>query len=200
MSTRMTKALRAEIAQAIYKASDLPARLERLERLPVVEAAPIIRSTWPAGFEEAIKNYPKAWFDSVKSIYIRTYTNRADATERIALEQDDIGRLYCSTLRLDDPVPYPSTNAHGKDYVVLVHEWLYDVYRPMYRAWGADRKKLMDSAYALLNSYRTVDALLKAAPELKQFVPTNTAYPLPVVPVANAISNFLERGVVFDPA
>ena len=90
-----------------------------------------------------------------------------------------------------------------EEYVIAVHEWLYDTYRPMYQAWAADKQKLTDSVWALLNNYRTVDALLKAAPEMKQFIPaSSTSYPppLPALPISNVIATLLERGVALQSA
>lgn len=77
MSIRLTKALREEIAKNIYKASDLPARLEELEKLPKAAAADLIRACWPEGFAEAVKNHPREWFGAVTTIYINSYTRRS---------------------------------------------------------------------------------------------------------------------------
>jgi len=199
MSIRLTKALREEIAKNIYKASDLPARLEDLEKTPKAAAADFIRACWPKGFAEAVKAHPQEWFGVVTFIRVTCYTQRRETGGRIELSSENIGNTYSRDITLDSPVPFPA-QLGNREYVVAIHEWLYDTYRPMYQAWAADKQKLTDSTWALLNSYRTVDALLKAAPELKQFVPAASAnYPLPALPVSNVIATFLERGITLQP-
>lgn len=202
MSTRLTKALREEIAEKIYGASDLPPRLKALEATAKKQAADIVRSAWPTGFAEALKNYPQEWFGTMTCVTISCYTRRRDTEERIDLSSETIGTIYSNNIRFDDPIPIPfSLQLEGDEYSTAIHEWLYDVYRPMYQAWAADKRKLTDSAWALLNSYRTVDALLKAAPEMKQFIPTDSAsYPVPALPISNVIATFLERGITLQPA
>lgn len=200
MSIRLTKALREEIAKNIYKASDLPARLEELEKLPKAAAADLIRACWPEGFAEAVKNHPREWFGAVTTIYINSYTRRSDVKEYIDISSETVGSIYVGNICLDDPVPFPAQTGREK-HVTAVHEWLYDTYRPMYQAWAADKQKLTDSVWALLNSYRTVDALLKAAPEMKQFIPNaSVSYPPPALPISNVIATLLERGVALQPA
>lgn len=200
MSTRLTKALRKEIAEKIYGASDLPTRLEALEATAKKQAVDIVRSAWPAGFAEALKNYPREWFGAVAYVRVHRFTQRRGTEEHIDLSPETIGTVYSSDIRFDDPIPFPVQSVGG-EYVVTVHEWLYDTYRPMYQAWAADKQKLTDSTWALLNSYRTVDALLKAAPEMKQFIPTDsTSYPVPALPISNVIATFLERGIILQPA
>lgn len=196
MTVRLTKALREEIVEKIYKASDLPKRLEDLEAGVKKKAADIVRSTWPEGFAEAIKTLPREWFGSVT--YVRISPLRREVTgEYFDLSSGTIGPLYVNGIRFDDPIPIP--NMGNGDYRYPIHEWLHDVYRPQYQAWAADKTKLYESAHALLNSYRTVEALLKAAPEMKQFVPvTSASYPPPALPISNVISIFLERGIVFQ--
>lgn len=200
MSIRLTKALREEIAKNIYKASDLPARLEELEKLPKAAAADLIRACWPEGFAEAVKNHPREWFGAVTTIYINSYTRRSDVKEYIDISSETVGSIYVGNICLDDPVPFPA-QAGREEHVTAVHEWLYDTYRPMYQAWAADKQKLTDSVWALLNSYRTVDALLKAAPEMKQFIlNASVSYPPPALPISNVIATLLERGVALQPA
>ena len=196
MTIRLTKALRGEIVEKIYKASDLPKRLEDLEASAKKKAADIVRSTWPEGFAEAVKTLPRKWFGSVTSVYISPLF-REGTNECFDLSSETIGSLYASNIQLDDPIPYPQ-NEQG-NYRYLAHEWLHDVYRPQYQAWAADKAKLYQSAHALLNSYRTVEALLEAAPEMKQFIPSaSVSYPPPALPISNVISTFLERGIVFQ--
>lgn len=200
MSIRLTKALREEIAKNIYKASDLPARLEELEKLPKAAAADLIRACWPEGFAEAVKNHPREWFGAVTTIYINSYTRRSDVKEYIDISSETVGSIYVGNICLDDPVPFPAQTGR-EEHVTAVHEWLYDTYRPMYQAWAADKQKLTDSVWALLNSYRTVDALLKAAPEMKQFIlNASVSYPPPALPISNVIATLLERGVALQPA
>lgn len=196
MTIRLTKALRGEIVKKIYKASDLPKRLEDLEASAKKKAADIVRSTWPEGFAEAVKTLPRKWFGSVTSVYISPLF-REGTNECFDLSSETIGSLYASNIQLDDPIPYPQ-NEQG-NYRYLTHEWLHDVYRPQYQAWAADKAKLYQSAHALLNSYRTIEALLEAAPEMKQFIPSvSVSYPPPALPISNVISTFLERGIVFQ--
>lgn len=200
MSVRLTKALREEIAKNIYEASDLPARLEELEKIPKAAAANFIRACWPKGFAEAVRAHPQEWFGAVALIRVTCYAQRRETGKRIELSSENIGNIYSGDIALDSPIPFPAQLGSG-EYVVAIHEWLYDTYRPMYQAWAADKRKLTDSAWALLNSYRTVSALLKAAPELKQFVPAASAnYSLPALPVSNVIATFLERGIALQPA
>lgn len=200
MSTRLTKALREEIAKNIYKASDLPARLEELEKLPKAAATSLIRACWPEGFAEAVKNYPQEWFGAVTYVSLSSYTRRRGTGERIDISSEVVGKVYTGHICLDDPLPFPA-QAGREEYRAAIHEWLYDTYRPMYQAWAADKQKLTDSTWALLNGYRTMDALLKAAPEMKQFVPaSSTNYPPPALPISNVIATFLERGITFQPA
>lgn len=198
MSIRLTKALREEIAKNIYKASDLPARLEELEKLPKAAAADLVRACWPEGFAEAAKNHPQEWFGAVTTIYINRYTRRGGVGEYIDISSETVGSIYDNSIYLDDPIPFPAQMGR-EEYVIVVHEWLYDTYRPMYQAWAADKQKLADSVWALLNSYRTMDMLLKAAPEMKQFIPNaSVSYPPPALPISNVIATLLERGVVFQ--
>lgn len=198
MSVRLTKALREEIAETVYKASDLPARLAELEKLAATTAASFIKASWPEGFEEALKTYPREWFQSVTSVHVSSSMKREGTEKYIELSSVSIGKIYTYNIKLDDPIPYPAHAGIEKSYVVAIHEWLYDHYRPLYQTWANDKQKLMDSAYALLSSYRTVDALLKAAPEMKQFIPTTgVSYPPPALPVSNVITTFLERGITF---
>lgn len=197
MTVRLTKALREEIVEKIYKASDLPKRLEDLEASAKKRAAEIVRNTWPEGFAEAIKTLPREWFDSMNYVYISSYMQRKGADTYFNLSSETVGNFYPKGIMFDDPISYPRSG--GGEYRYLVHEWLYDVYRLQYQAWAADRTKLYQSANALLGSYRTTEALLKAAPEMKQFVPTSGAsYPPPALPISNVISTFLERGIVFQ--
>lgn len=196
MTVRLTKALREEIIEKIYKASDLPKRLEDLEASAKKKTADIVRSAWPEGFAEAIKTLPREWFGYITYAYI-TCLRREGTDEYFDLSPETIGSLYANNIQLDDPIPVP--NMGNGNYHYPIHEWLHDVYRPQYQAWDADKAKLYESAHALLNSYRTVEALLKAAPEMKQFVPSaSTSYPPPALPISNVISTFLERGIVFQ--
>ena len=200
MTVRLTKALREEIIEKIYKASDLPTRLEDLQAGAKKKAADTVRSTWPEGFAEAAKTLPREWFGSVTVVYISCSLQHEDTGEYFDLSSETIGSFYARDIQLDDPIPYPqSVQGVQGNYRYLIHEWLHDIYRPQYQAWAADRAKLYQSAHALLNSYRTVEALLKAAPEMKQFIPTaSVSYSPPAIPVSNVISTFLERGIVFQ--
>lgn len=198
MNTRLTKALREEIAEAVYIASDLPGRLADMGALAKTEAVKSIKASWPPGFEEALKGVDPTWFASSTQLYV-PWTIDHPTKGVYRLSADDVGDLSSSYIYFDAPVPVPATGASdGSTYFGV---WMYDVYRPLYRAWAADEQKLSQSTWALLNSYRTVEALLKAAPEMKQFIPTTSvSYPPPAVPVSNVITTFLERGITFQPA
>lgn len=110
MTVRLTKALREEIIEKIYKASDLPKRLEDLEASAKKKAADIVRSTWPEGFAEAIKTLPREWFGSVTHVYISSCLRREGAGGYFDLSSETIGPSTSATSSSTTRSPTPRTS------------------------------------------------------------------------------------------
>lgn len=192
-TTRLTKQLRSEIADAIYKASKLPAELEEMIKETKTKAKECVMDSWPVGFEHAIRTFPKEWFGVVTSVYA-SYARGADG-QTVYLGNFDLDELQ-KRVYLDDPIPFPTIG--GGNYAEAYAQWLYDVCRPRYQDWAERRCKLFTAANGVLNSYRTVEKLLKDVPEMGQFIPQcGAAYPVPAVPISNALTTFLLAGVEF---
>ena len=192
-TTRLTKQLRSEIADAIYKASKLPAELEEMIKEAKTKAKECVMDSWPVGFEHAIRTFPKEWFGVVTSVYAN-YARGADG-QTVYLGNFDLGELQ-KRVYFDDPIPFPTSG--GGDYAEAYAQWLYDDCRPRYQDWIKRHDELFTVANGVLNSYRTVEKLLKDVPEMGQFIPQcNAAYPVPAVPISNALTTFLLAGVEF---
>lgn len=187
MTTRLNKTNRASIVEAIYKASDLPAREKEMLSLARTEATRLTKASVPADFVLMTIGRPKDWFFAINSVYVSSYPRSKDITKKVH------GSIAGDRIHFDDPILVPRTHNMHEVADALV-DWLLTVHSPVFLAWQTDCKELYQSAYATANAFRTVEALLKAAPELKPFVP-NANYPVPMVPVSNAIANFLKRGV-----
>lgn len=200
MSTRLTKALREEIAARIYKASDLPGRLEALVTLAKTTVVEMAKASRPPEFVELLKTQPHGWFPSINHMYVGSGMQRADGS-RINLSCARIGDLYANNIKFDDSIPYPADLRCSPPYVAAAYEWLHDVYAPMYGAWEDDKAKLTRDTNGLLNSYRTVEALLKDVPELEKLMPRPASgITALTVPVSNVIATFLERGIDLQAA
>ena len=192
-TTRLTKQLRSEIADAIYKASKLPAELEGMIKEAKTKAKECVMDSWPVGFENAIRTFPKGWFGVVTSVYA-SYARGADG-QTVYLGNFDLGELQ-KRVYFDDPIPFPAGG--GGNYAEAYAQWLYDDCRPRYQDWIKRHNELFTVANGVLNSYHTVEKLLKDVPEMGQFVPQcSTTYPVPAVPISNALSTFLSAGVEF---
>ena len=88
--------------------------------------------------------------------------------------------------------------AAGGNYAEAYAQWLYDDCRPRYQDWIKRHDELFTVASGVLSSYRTVEKLLKDVPEMGQFIPQcSAAYPVPAVPISNALTTFLLAGVEF---
>ena len=198
-TTRLTKQLRSEIASAVYKASSLPAELERLEALPPAKLKEILQASRPREFVYMIQGMPKEWFHAEQSVWgHQRYRN--DSGEHLdTMYTDEIGKFANGGLTLDDPVLIPKKGC--TDYTISIGQWMYEQYRPQYMAWAKRRDELNAATMGVLNSYRTVEKLLKDAPEFEQFIPKNSvAYPVPAVPISNALTVFMSAGIELKKA
>ena len=192
-TTRLTKQLRSEIADAIYEASKLPAEMEEMIKEAKTKAKECVMDSWPVGFEHAIRTFPKEWFGVVSSVYA-SYAQGPDGN-KVYLRNFDLDELQ-KRVYFDDPIPFPISG--GGDYAKAYAQWLYDDCCPRYQDWTGRRCKLYAAANGVLNSYRTVEKLLKDVPEMEQFIPKcSVAYPVPAIPISNALTTFLSAGIEF---
>lgn len=197
MSTRLTKTLRAEIVEAVYKASKLPAELKELEKMPKAKFKELLLAAIPPGFTEMTKGKPKKWFRGDSHTYEHRYCRSEEFRGYMCSSM--IGDYAHNPISLDDPVLVP--NSGLGEYGEELGKWMYAVYRPLYQDWAKRRNELYTAANGVVNSYRTVKALLKAAPEFEQFVPKNhVTYPVPAIPISNALATFLASGVELKKA
>ena len=104
-TTRLTKQLRSEIADAIYKASKLPAELEEMIKEAKTKAKECVMDSRPVGFEHAIRTFPKEWFGVVTSVYA-SCARGADG--QTYLHNFDLGELQ-KRVYFDDPIPFPTS-------------------------------------------------------------------------------------------
>lgn len=196
-TTRLTKQLRAEIADAVYKASKLPGELKELEKLPLAKFKEFLLASRPADFVAIIQGKPKEWFHAEQSTWAHRRYRDGDSTHYMG--ENQIGKFSNEGLTLDDPVLIP--NEGCSDYNAAIGQWMYEEYRPQYMAWAKRREELFAATMGVLNSYRTVEKLLKDAPEFEQFVPKNSVtYPVPAVPISNALAVFMSAGVELKKA
>ena len=192
-TTRLTKQLRSEIADAIYEASKLPAEMEEMIKGAKTKAKECVMDSWPVGFEHAIRTFPKEWFGVVASVYA-SYAQGPDGN-KVYLRNFDLDELQ-KRVYFDDPIPFPISG--GGDYAKAYAQWLYDDCRPRYQDWIKRYNELFTVANGVLNSYRTVEKLLKDVPEMEQFIPKcSVAYPVPAIPISNALTTFLSAGIEF---
>ena len=198
MSTiRLTKQLRDEIASAVYKASKLPAELKELEKMPPAKFKEILQASIPADFTAMIQGKPKEWFHAEQSTWDHRRYHEGERARYMG--EDQIGDFSNSGLTLDDPVLVPKVGC--TDYDGAIGQWMYEEYRPQYMAWAKRRDELSAATMGVLNSYRTVEKLLKDAPEFEQFIPKNSdTYPVPAVPISNALAVFMSAGIEFKKA
>jgi hypothetical protein len=189
MTTRLTKAIREEIVHSMYIASDLPKELDALKRNVINSATAIFKRSLPKGFNEAIANHPKEWFDRDTGLYMSTVMY-AGSTE------PKPGVYHSSHIQFDDPIPTPM-NFDANPAVKETKEWVAKIHKPVYDAWLAKKEAFDNAAHALVNAHRTTEALIKAAPEIAKYVP-KTSFPVPAVPT-NDVMRVLERmGVALD--
>lgn len=188
MSVRLTKAMREEIVEKIYKASDLPGRKEALRALVKKSVRDMAVAMLPQEFVELTKKHPKEWFGQ-----------RTDF--RIGPGYPDIcgyGR-WCY-VNFDDPISVPNNYQLSEEDRAKVYAWMDTNYVPVAAAIEADESKLRDTSWALVNSFRTADRLLKEAPELKAYISIAATSMLPAIPVSNALSEMMQRGVAMEAA
>lgn len=196
-TTRLTKQLRSEIASAVYKASKLPEELKQLEKMPLIKFKEILLASRPAGFVTMTEGKPKEWFCAEQSTWTHRRYRDGDSTHYMGEHQ--IGNFSNSGLTLDDPVLIPKEGC--SDYNAAIGQWMYDEYRPQYMYWAKRRAELLEATMGVLNSYRTVEKLLKDAPEFEQFIPKNSiTYPVPAVPISNALAIFMSAGIELKKA
>lgn len=196
-TTRLTKQLRAEIAGAVYKASKLPEELKQLEKLPLAKFKEILLASRPADFVTMTEGKPKKWFCAEQSTW--DHRRYHDGGRFRYMGEDQIGSLSNTGLTLDDPVLIP--NGGCADYDGAIGQWMYEEYRPQYMAWAKRRDELNAATMGVLNSYHTVGKLLKDAPEFEQFIPKNSVtYPVPAVPISNALAVFMSAGIELKKA
>lgn len=196
-TTRLTKQLRAEIAGAVYKASKLPTELKELEKLPLTKFKEILLASIPADFVVMAEGKPKEWFHAEQSCGAHRRYRDGDNTHYMG--ENQIGKFSSGWLTLDDPILIPKEGC--TDYSSAIGQWMYVEYRPQYMAWAKRRDELNAATMGVLNSYRTVEKLLKDAPEFEQFVPKNSVtYPVPAVPISNALAVFMSAGVELKKA
>lgn len=193
MATTLTKAMRADIVEAIYKASKLPKQLEELHKLPKEKYRELVLASRPEGFAEMIQGRPKEWFNSECETWNHRYY-RVEGAGKSRMDEDEIGMFASNCISLDDPVLIPAIGS--ADFNGQLGEWMHKVYRPKYMAWAKKREELRNAAFGVLNSYRTVEKLLKDAPEFEQFIPDKAkSYSVPMVPVSNALATFIDAGI-----
>lgn len=196
-TTRLTKQLRSEIASAVYKASKLPAELKELEKMPLAKFKEILLASRPREFVDMIQGLPKEWFHAEQSTWGHRRYRDDGSTHYMAESQ--IGKFSNIGLTLDDPVLVPKEGC--SDYNAAIGQWMYDEYRPQYMNWAKRREELFAATMGVLNSYRTVEKLLKDAPEFEQFIPKNSVtYPVPAVPISNALAVFMSAGIELKKA
>ena len=189
MTTRLTKAIREEIVHSMYIASDLPKEFDALKRSVINSATAIFKRSLPKGFNEAIANHPKEWFDRDTSLWMGV-VQYAGATE------PRTGVYHSSQVQFDDPVPTPMSFDAGPAQKEM-QAWVAKIHKPVYDAWLAKKKAFDNAAHALVNAHRTTEALVKAAPEIAKYVP-KASFPVPAVPT-NDVMRVLERmGVALD--
>ena len=198
-TTRLTKQLCAEIADAVYKASKLPTELKELEKLPLTKFKEILLASRPREFVDMIQGMPKEWFHAEQSTWAHLRYHNDSGEHLHTMYTDEIGKFASSSLTLDDPVLIPKKGC--TNYTISIGQWMYEEYRPQYMAWAKRRDELNAATMGVLNSYRTVEKLLKDAPEFEQFIPKNSAtYPVPAVPISNALAVFMSAGVELKKA
>lgn len=196
-TTRLTKQLRIEIANAVYKASKLPAELKELEKMPLAKFKEILLASRPADFVIMTQGKPKEWFHAEQSCW--SHRRYRDGGSTRYMTEGQIGKFSNEGLTLDDPILTPKEGC--TDYGGAIGQWMYEEYRPQYMAWAKRRDELNAATMGVLNSYRTVEKLLKDAPEFEQFIPKNSVtYPVPAVPISNALAVFMSAGIELKKA
>lgn len=196
-TTRLTKQLRTEIADAVYKASKLPEELKELEKMPLAKFKELLLASRPADFVTMIQGKPKEWFHAEQSCWAHRHCLEGEC--RRYMTEYQIGKFSNEGLTLDDPVLVPKKGC--TDYESALGQWMYEEYRPQYMAWAKRREELFAATMGVLNSYRTAEKLLKDAPEFEQFVPKNSVtYPVPAVPISNALAVFMSAGIELKKA
>lgn len=177
MSTRLTKALRGEIIEAVYKASNLPAKQEALLAKASAAATDIVTKSIPPKIMELFAEYPD-WFDTISNVWVY-----------------GVG-LPSNYAQLNSPLPTPQRGA--QEIAKQVREWCDKNFLQAKAALDKDTDELKNSVAGLLAGYRTVESLLKAAPEMKKFIPTSSVnYPI-AIPVSNVLATMLSRGVALS--
>ena len=188
MSVRLTKAMREEIVEKIYKASDLPKRKEALRALVKKSVRDMVFAMLPQEFVELTKKLPKERIEQFTGFYVgRDY-------------YDICGYGSWHRVDFDDPISVPYNYSLLEEERAKVHAWMNINYVPVADAIEADESKLRDTSWALVNSFRTAGRLLKEAPELKAYIPIAVTSMLPAIPVSNALSEMMQRGVAMEAA
>ena len=189
--TRLNKELRETIVRNVYEASQLPKEWEALCHEARVAATRIVKEKLPEGFLECTKNLPQEWFPHMGSLYC----GWSKHTIRDGVYWTASNMFRDTRVELLEDVPYTPTwdsSPAVKAYTL----WCYDNLRERAEGWSARRDELNNSTMSFLLSVKTVEKLLKVAPEFERFIPKDlkTFYP-PALPVSNLLALMMKAGV-----
>lgn len=177
---RLTKALKEEIVEAVYKASSLPTHEKELNEQLSAAVREALLDELPENFLEVTKNLPPEWFRQVGNYYLHYST-----------------RVVPGHIVIDPPLLCPA-QIHP-ELPSEVRNALYERFQEQFEAFVRDRAELNTTTWARLNSYRTTEKLLKDVPEMEKFIPKSFVnYPPPAVPVSNILAKFMQMGVVLQ--
>lgn len=185
MATKLTKAARTAICEAVLKATTLEAQEATLTLKFREEMQAMIEAKVPVGLLQLArdKQYDRTWFKWQTCVHFGW-----DEAKR------PIPSGY--TVELLKSVPY------GVGEFKLTPEELADTMHyndeinALYEMRGSMRTELM----GFLSSCSTVEKALAGMPELEPYIPKNTMFYPPVASTANLLSSLTKAGFVVQPA
>lgn len=175
MSIRMTKEMRTTIADAVYKATEIPGKLEKLERDIHTFFTTFAKNQVPKDFIKATAALPKNWLAQ------RTRISADGGTTFHS--PNELEYSWQSNIFFNDPISVPNdfqfTDFKRSDLPKYPeHQKMLNEVVALDKQKKEIKKELMDT----LNAYSTVEKLLKDFPEFAKHCPEKPVYALTVNP------------------
>lgn len=190
MKTILTKTMRDEIVCNVMNSTNLPEERKQIEERAKALAREIIITNQPSEFLKMAERKPVDWFKLQNELRVKEEHNPFNVFGQHD-NPDAYARYYrIWSVSLNDPVPIA--------YIVLLSEHeSKQHFGPLRReaeAWAEQWNEAALQLRGLLNSCRTVEALLEKAPELAPHVPKKEQKSFPLVSASNMLSTLTKLG------
>ncbi len=175
MSIRLTNESRKVIQSAIYKATEIPGKLDQLEKDIKAFFTQIAKNQVPKEFTDATKHLPKNWLAVRSNISAVSGTNFYNPV--VAPHSWSTNVTFNDTIAVPNDFQFKEfTLADLKKHPEL-QEMLAEVV-----VWREKKKEIEAELASTLAAYNTVEKLLKDFPEFAKHCPDRPVYALTVNP------------------